>query len=154
MWELFQRIENKAWYLAAGVLLILLLEPVSEAVLYYRYQNGNRDNWKAALTMVNRLKAADDRVVVTNTLLGDYYTEGKGTVNYRALDLENLPADGTRYWFIEDNNVGDKSPATLRWLQENADLLAVFDVQVRARVFKMRVYFYQPGVTQATGTSP
>ncbi len=150
VWELIRRVESKTWYLAAGVLLILLLEPVSEAVLYYRYQNGNRDNWKAAFTLINRLKSPDDQVVVTNTLLGDYYTDGKDTVNYRALDLGNLPSVG-RYWFVEDNNVGDKSPPTLRWLQQNADLIAVFDVHARARVFKMRVYLYQPDVKPVTG---
>jgi hypothetical protein len=151
-WELFKRVEKGAQVLAFGALLILLLEPVSEAVLYYRYQNGNRDNWKAAFTLINRLKEADDQVVVTNTLLGDYYTDGKGTVNYRALDLENLATDGRRYWFVEDNNVGEKSPTTLRWLQQNAELKAVFDVHVRARVFKMRVYLYEPGSDRASGT--
>lgn len=154
VWELFQRVESHAWYLTVGVLLIMLLEPMSEDVLYYRYQNGNRDDWKAAFTFINRLKGADDRVVVTNTLLGDYYTAGNGTINYRALDLDNLPADGHRYWFVEDNNVDEKSPAILRWLQQNADLMAVFDVHVRARVFRMRVYFYEPGATQVTGTRP
>lgn len=154
VWELVQRVEKSAWVLALGVLLILLLEPVSETVLYYRYQNGNRDNWKSAFTLINRYKEADDKVVVTNTLLGDYYTEGKDTINYRALDLEDLPMDGRRYWFVEDNNVGDKSPATLHWLQENADLKAVFDVHVRARVFKMRVYLYEPGADRASGAKP
>lgn len=150
VWELLRRVESEAWFLSAGVLLILLLDPVGEAMLYYRYQNGNRDDWKAAFTLINQLKSPDDQVVVTNTLLGDYYTDGKDTVNYRALDLENLPGDG-RYWFVEDNNVGDKSPPTQRWLQQNADLIAVFDVHVRARVFKMRVYLYQSDSKPVTG---
>ena len=32
----------------------------------------------------------------------------------------------------------------LRWIDANAQLMANFDVHVRARIFKMRVYLYDP----------
>jgi uncharacterized membrane protein len=143
--ELLDLAPQRARILALGALLLLFLEPLSEDVLYYQYQNGNRDNWKAALAFVGRHKEPGDIVVVTNTLLGDYYLHGP-TVNLRGIDLDSLPQNGDRVWFVEDMNVGEKSPGDLRWIQENATMLANFDVHVRARNFKMRIYIYDPTV--------
>jgi hypothetical protein len=143
VWLLFTQSKGLGWVLALGALLILTLEPVSEAYLYYRYQNGNRDNWKAAFTLINRLKEPGDQVVVTNTQLGDYYT-GDQTQNYLRFDPENLPANGERVWFVEDNNLGEKIADKLRWVEANSELIANFDVHVRARNYKMRVYLLDP----------
>jgi 4-amino-4-deoxy-L-arabinose transferase-like glycosyltransferase len=44
--ELLWRVPRNSKILASGMLLILFLAPMGENVLYYRYQNGNRDNWK------------------------------------------------------------------------------------------------------------
>jgi hypothetical protein len=144
IWELFSQSKGRTWILVSGVLLILMLVPMGENILYYQYQNGNRDNWTAALRLVNRSKVPGDMVVVTNTQLGDYYTEGGGTINYRGIDYDNLPTEEVRVWFIEDNNLGEKQPNTLRWVEQNSDLIANYDVHVRARNFKMRVYLYDP----------
>ena len=144
VWELFRQSKGRTWILVSGVLLILVLVPLSENILYYQYQNGNRDDWTAAFRLVNRLKVPEEMVVVTNTRLGDYYTEGKGTINYRLVDYDNLPTEESRVWFIEDNNLGEKQPNILRWVEQNSDLIANYDVHVRARVYKMRVYLYDP----------
>lgn len=139
VWLLFTQSKGLGWVLAVGALLILTLEPISEAYLYYRYQNGNRDDWKAAFTLINRLKEPGDQVVVTNTQLGDFYI-GEPTQNYIRFDTENLPEDGGRIWFVEDNNLGEKIVDKLRWVETNSEMIANFDVHVRARNFKMRVY--------------
>ncbi len=128
-----------------GVLLILVLAPLSESVLYYQFQNGNRADWKSPLTLVNQIKKTGDKVVVTNTRLGDYYSEGYETENYRRLFWEgNRPTDEGRLWFIVDNNLEDKLPAVLHWVEQNSELIANFDVNIQARTFKMRVYLYDP----------
>lgn len=144
VWELLSQSKGRQWVIAAGVLLILLLEPMGEVMLYYRYQNGNRDDWKTAFALVNRLKEPGDQVVVTNPRLGDYYTEGGGTIHYRGLDYENIAAEEGRIWFIEDNNLGEKMPDIYRWVEQNSELIANLDVHVRARNFKMRVHLYDP----------
>jgi hypothetical protein len=146
VWELFSESKGRTWVLASGVLLLLILVPLSEAVLYYQFQNGNRDDWKAAFTLVNHSKLADDKVVVTNTRLGDYYSEGDETVNYRALDYDNLAEEEGRFWFVVDNNLGDKQPRLLGWVEGNGKLIENYDVHVRARNFKMRVYLYDPAL--------
>jgi uncharacterized membrane protein len=146
IWELFSQSKGRTWILVSGVLLILMLVPMSENVLYYQYQNGNRDNWTAALRLVNQSKVPGDMVVLTNTQLGDYYTEGEGTINFGRIDYDSLPTEEGRVWFIEDNNLGEKQPNILRWVEQNSDLIANYDVHVRARVFKMRVYLYDPAI--------
>jgi 4-amino-4-deoxy-L-arabinose transferase-like glycosyltransferase len=144
VWELFSRSKGRTWILALGVILILTLVPIGESVLYYKYQNGNRDDWKAAFTLVNRVREPGDKVIVTNTRLGDYYTEEGGTINYRALDYDNLPTEEGKFWFVVDNNLGDKQPRLLQGIEKNSELIANYDVHVRARNFKMRVYLYDP----------
>jgi hypothetical protein len=140
---LLSQSKGLGWILALGVLMILILEPISENYLYYHDQNGNRDNWKAAFRLINELKEPDDLVVVTNPELGFLYTDASIEGIFR-FDTTNPPLDKGRIWFIEDNNLGEKLPHKLRWVQDNAELIANFDNHVRARNFKMRVYLFDP----------
>ena len=142
--EFFSQTHGNARVLAAGVLLILLLEPLSEDVLYYRYQNGNRDNWKAAFELIKRYKQPGDLVALADSVHGEYYLH-EPTMSIFKLDLNSLAEGNQRVWFIEDINLGDKMPQKLHWIQAHARLVANFDVYVRARNFKMRVYLYDPG---------
>lgn len=143
VWTLLKEVKGLYWILGIGVLLLLVSQPLSEAFLYYRYQNGNRDDWRSAFQLIDKLKEPGEAVVVTNPILGDYYSK-EPTIRYRELNFENLPQDQGAIWFVEDNNVGDKNPKLVRWLVENTDLIANFDVHVSARNFKMRVYRYDP----------
>jgi len=144
IWELLKQSNGRSWVIASGVLLILLVFPMSENVLYYQYQNGNRDDWKSAFALVDELKKPGDLVIVTERGMGDYYLDEDITYHYSDLDYDKLPETENRYWFIVDNNLGDKYPELLHSVQENSDLISVYDVNVRARIFQMRVYLYDP----------
>jgi hypothetical protein len=143
---IYARVQGSSRILAAGVFLILLLEPLSEDLLYFLYQNGNRDDWKAAFQRIEEEALAGDLVVVTEPLLGDYYLNHE-VMGIESLAIESIGAMGRRIWFVEDNNLGTKSPHKLGWLEEHARLVANYDVDVRARVFKMRLYLYEPEST-------
>lgn len=145
--ELFLQTPKSARMLGIGALLILLLVPMSENALYYAYQNGNRDNWKAAFALVKEQKKAGDLVVTADPLLGDYYLQEK-TLNLGKVDPAQLIENGERVWFVEDMNVQWKFPRMLHWLEKNTQLVADLDVHVRARNFKMRVYLYDPDEIQ------
>ncbi|HJW90473.1 MAG TPA: glycosyltransferase family 39 protein [Anaerolineales bacterium] len=142
-WELLVNSTVNVRVLAIGALLLLVVEPLSEDILYYRYQNGNRDDWKSALAFIDRVKDPMDKVVVTNTMLAEYYLK-KPTIDINAINVEELPNQGERVWFVEDMNLGDKTPKTLRWIKANTTLMANFDVHVRARNFIMRIYLFDP----------
>jgi uncharacterized membrane protein len=143
-WELFKQSQGRAWLLASGVLLILLVFPMGENILYYQYQNGNRDDWKGAFAIVNDLKEPGDMVIVTEQELGNYYLDDDITYHYTYLDYDDLADTDQRYWFVVDNNLGEKYPEILHWVEDNSDLIDNKDVVVRARNFQMRIYLYDP----------
>jgi hypothetical protein len=48
-------------------------------------------------------------------------------------------------WIVDDWGAKDINPETIRWVEENARQMAIYDVWVEARNFSMRVYLYDPG---------
>jgi hypothetical protein len=144
IWELFKQNRDRSWILVLGVLLILMVFPMGENVLYYQYQNGNRDDWKGAFELVNKLKEPGDIVVVTEQRMGNFYLEGDIVYDFSFLDYDSIAESNQRYWFVEDNNLGEKDPEILKWVKKNSELIANEDVAVRARKFKMRIYLYDP----------
>jgi hypothetical protein len=141
--QLFTNVRGTARVLAVGVFLILPLGAMGENLLYYSYQNGNRDNWKAAFQLIDARAEPDDLVVTTEPLMGLYYLNHPVS-GIEATDLERIVDEGQRAWFVEDNNLASKFPKKMRWIETNARLIANFDVSLRARLFKMRVYLYDP----------
>ncbi len=139
-------------YLALGAMAILILQPMSEDVLYYRYQHGNRDNWRAAFAFIETNMRDGDRVISGNPAVGRYYLDGEvsGMAYLEEADLEGV---NSRTWFVEDMTVAKKWPHVHRWLRGHATLVRQFDVQVRARTFEMNVYLYQPTSLSADAIS-
>lgn len=141
--ELYRQSHKNIKVLAVGVLLLLFLTPLSENVLYFKYQNGNRDDWRGAFEFVKQHKLADELVVVRNTELGDFYVQEK-TVDLHTIDLNEVEEYENRVWFVEDMVAQEIYPDLHHWLTNNARLVANYDVHVQARNFKMRVYLYEP----------
>ncbi len=141
--ELFWDTPPKARVLALGALAILVIGPLSENFLYYRYQNGNRDDWKSAFAYIQQQRAPEDLIVVPNALLGKYYLRGN-LAKMDSLDLTTLPSMEHKVWFVEDMNVSTKWPHVLAWIHDHAVQVAQMDVHVQARTYKMRVYRYDP----------
>jgi len=141
--ELLFQAQKSVKILAVGALILLLLHPLGEDVLYYQYQNGNRENGKAAFDLVREQREDGDLVVAPNTELGDYYLQDE-TIGWGSLDLARIEETGDRVWFVEDMVAQEESPSVHDWLEKNAQLVANLDVHVQARNFKMRVYLYEP----------
>lgn len=141
--DLFRSTQRGARLLPAGVLALLLLTLLSEDVLYFGYQNGNRENARAAYQYILEHRQADDLIVAANTELGNYYT-GNQTVGYGSLNEAEIEASQRDVWFVEDMNTEQHYPQKFAWLVENARMVASYDVNANARLFKMRVYRYEP----------
>jgi mannosyltransferase len=141
--ELIKHTQGPMRLLSLSCLLVLILSPLSENVLYFQYQNGNRDNWKAAFQYIQTHRQENDIVVSANHLIGNYYMQ-ETTLRMEAFDLNTINEFERRIWFVEDMNVLEKWPETHRWITTNTNLMAIFDVVVQARNFKMRVYLYDP----------
>ena len=137
---LFHLLPGHTRILAAGILTLVVGVALSESFVYYQYQYGNRDRWKEAFEFVRENRREGDLVVVANTGVGDYYL-GAGAIGFKQFDVQNLEGF-TRAWFVEDLTVKALFPVQHTWMEENARLAANFDNYVSARIFTMRVYFY------------
>jgi mannosyltransferase len=148
IYELWRQTQGSGKLLAFGVLLIMLIAPMADNLLYFVYQNGNRDNWKAALEFVASEMDMEDRVVVVNVQLAEYY------LKRRAIDMHYLEKEGLTAvtenrgstWFILDLTTPDKTPKISSWVRENARFIQDFDVVVSARKFPMEIYKYTSSI--------
>lgn len=146
--ELFRHTPRRARWLAIGVLLVLLLDPLSEATLYFQYQNGNRDDWRAALALIQARSDPDDQIVTPHPEIAEYYL-GRQTTHYSWTTPADIEATSQTVWFVEDLTVSELHPDFYYWLRNEAQLVGVFDVTVQARTFTMRVYSYHPTRTSS-----
>lgn len=141
--ELFTRLRREGRLLAVGVMAVLILASTGEVFLYYQYQNGNRPDWKAAFQFIQERQLPGDLVVSSDREIGEYYLQDKPLPLSR-FEPDQALASTNRFWIVEDMMVDELYPQKARWVEENARLMAAFDVIVHARNFKMRVYLFDP----------
>jgi hypothetical protein len=140
--DLFDLLRGSAKSIAVGVAALVVLTALGEIVLYYGYQNGNRENWRAAFAYIQEHKTDTDLIVSANPNIGKYYL-GKRPLGFPSFDPARL--DGrSRIWIIQDNTTEIIYPQVVRWFETNAQPVANFDVHAHARNFKIRVYLYTP----------
>jgi mannosyltransferase len=144
IYELWRQMQGSGKLLAFGVILIMFIMPMTDNMLYFFYQNGNRDNWKAALEFVASEMEAEDRIAIVDVPLAEYY------LKRRAIDMHYLEKEGLSMvtsnnastWFIIDLTAPEKTPDVTKWIKENALYIRNFDVVVSARRYPMAVYKY------------
>jgi mannosyltransferase len=144
IYELWRQTQGQGKLVALAVLLIMVIMPMADNMLYFVYQNGNRDNWRAAIEFVASEMDAEDRVAIVNAPLGEYY------LKHRPIDMHHLERDGLgaitenqgSTWFILDLTAPDKTPKITKWVRENALFVQDFDVVVSARRYPMEIYKY------------
>jgi mannosyltransferase len=141
--ELFAHLKGHIRIFPVGLVCLLFIALITEDILYYQYQNGNRPDWKAAFAFVQSHKEPGEIVLSANKDLGDYYSHEK-TKSLESFDIDNIKESGVKVWIVDDWGAKDINPDTIRWVEENAGLVAVYDVRVQARNFSMRVYLYDP----------
>lgn len=141
--ELISQSRGRQKILAAGLLMLLVAGYLGEDLLYYRYQNGNRDNWKGAFALIKAEKEAGDLTVSVNPELADFYMQ-ESTVSLYDVDLEGLKSEQQRIWFVEDR-IALETTGAHAWLVDHAWLIGNLDIQAQAQNFRMRVYLYDPG---------
>jgi hypothetical protein len=142
-YELIRQQKGETRLLAIGVLVLLIGTSLSENYLYYRYQNGNRDDWRAAFNFIQERQLTDDLVFAGEPDVGDYYL-GQRTFSIGDFEENALKRKNRRAWFVTDMNTQELHPKQLAWIEEHARQVANFDVAVRGRTLKMRVYLYDP----------
>ena len=141
MTAFFEKTNWPVTFFALGTLGILLVTPISEDILYYTHQNGNRENWKAAFAYIQAHQQPEDQIISGNPQIANYYLS-RTTVGFEHLELDETLAEAPRTWFVEDMASVQKFPTLHNWLIENTRLVAVEDVTFQTRIFGMRVYLF------------
>jgi hypothetical protein len=116
---------------------------MGDNLLYYRYQNGNRDDWKGAFAFIAAQKEEADIVMTTHRPLADYYMQEE-TIRMQNVDVGYILDSQNRIWFVLDLTAPAKAPKIYRWVKKNARQVTSLDVTVSARTFPMGVYVYDP----------
>lgn len=140
--ELVAHTQKPARLLALGVALLLVADAISQDVLYYTFQNGNREDFKSAFSVVRAEKQAGDLVVAGRPEVGAYYL-GEAVLSPQEITINGITQANRRVWFILDNRSGIP-PFLQRWVDDNAQLVSVHDVSIPGKIMTMRVYLYQP----------
>jgi hypothetical protein len=140
--ELIVHTQKHVKVLAIGVLLLLVVDAVSQQVLYYGYQNGNREDYRAAYLQVKELKNPGEMAVTGWLELGEYYV-GEDVVWDRDVEPEDILQSGRRAWLVVDNRSGF-SAELQSWAEQNAELVGVHDVYLSGKLLMVRVYLYDP----------
>lgn len=140
---LWKSVKSPERFLVAGLVVIFMLLPMAENFLYFRYQNGNRENWRDAFAYVNQHRNPDDLIVVSFPAAGEYYLE-QDVLWSAQVQPDDVIESNHQVWFVLNNAIEWGAPIH-SWVKENAQNVADFDVVVNsARTYNMHVYLYTP----------
>jgi hypothetical protein len=130
-------------FLALGFALLLVADSFSQDVLYYSYQNGNREDFKSAFEIVAQGKHPSDLIVSGRPEIGRYYLDDP-VISASNVKIDEIINMNNRVWFVVDNRSGFP-PSLQEWIETNSNLMGVRDVYIPGKLMMMRVYLYQPG---------
>jgi 4-amino-4-deoxy-L-arabinose transferase-like glycosyltransferase len=143
VYTLFEQTSGQAKLLAVGVLVLFLAQYLGEDYLYFRFQNGNRPDWRAAFNVVEQQEQEGDLIFATRPELGSYYL-GQDIQNLNWLDLAFLHSLDERAWFVVDEATSRPDPDIENWITQNSLLVDVFDVYLPGKSLSLRLYLYVP----------
>ena len=138
--EIYNRLLRKEGILAAALLLIALIDPLSQDILYYGYQNGNRSDWKGAFELVITNRLENDLVATTWRELGEFYLS-EDVLLVSELDPDSFRESKERIWVVADGWINSELH---EWLRRNANLVDNLDVYLPGRTLELNVFLYDP----------
>jgi mannosyltransferase len=142
--EIIVKTPKQVKLLAVGVLILVLSDAASQNLLYYEFQNGNRENWKGALMLVEQQRTESDLLVTTRPELVKYYL-GTQAIDSQTIELSEIAESNRIVWFIIDNRT-HVSSRLQRWLDESTELISVHDVNMAGKTMMLRVYRLSPSI--------
>jgi len=140
-----QTTRTKMWP-ALAIVMLALVDPLSEDAFYFTFNNGNRDDWKSAFALVQERREPGERVISNHEPIASYYM-GEPTVHLAHITVpEDITAGEEAVWIVQDMTMAMEHPAQTAWVERNAQLVAVLDNHLYGRNYLMRVYYYDPAV--------
>ncbi len=144
MHALIQQTTRTKMWPALAILLLVLVDPLSEDAFYFTFNNGNRDDWKAAFAIVQERREPGERVISNHEPMASYYM-GEPTIHLAHISVPDDIAGGEGpVWIVQDMTMAMEHPAETAWVEANGQLVAVLDNHLYGRNYLMRVYYYDP----------
>src|SRR6266498_2165191 len=140
--ELFTQVNGIHKWLAVGVLVLVLAHAGSENVLYYRVNNGNRADWRAAFHLIQAQSQPDDIVVTYWPEVGAFYLD-REFIQYEEIDVPTILNGERQYWFVLDAETIWANPDVKALLEENARLIDVRYLRTPDD-FYLKIYLFDP----------
>jgi len=145
--ELFTRLNGIHRWLAVGVLVLVLADAGGDNLLYYRVNNGNRADWRAAFQTIQAQSQPDDIVVTYWPELGDYYLD-REFIQYEDIDVPSILNGERQYWFVLDAETIWANPDVKAFLEKNGRLIDVRYLRTPDD-FYLRIYHFAPEPSKA-----
>jgi mannosyltransferase len=153
--ELIGGVWRERRWLVFGLVLVLPASMIADDYLYFRFQNGNRLDWRAAFFQVKQSKGETDRVISTRPALGHHYLAQEQRVLPSNVDPKAIEREGRSAWFVIDYDTSGRVPERLTsWLAEKAGLVGVYDAYLPGKPMRLRVYRYDPPEGQLSREPP
>jgi hypothetical protein len=138
--EILSRVQEKKVMVGAGIILLVLGNLWQGDLLYFKYQNGNRPDWKGAAATIAERVAPEDAVYAPQPEIVAYYLD-RDVGRTDELSVETLASREETIWFVENGWI---SPALSAWLQEHSRLLGANVVSTALEDYTVRVHRYRP----------
>jgi hypothetical protein len=122
------------------VLVLIIIHPMVTDTMYFYYQHGHRDNWKAAASIIKKEKYEGERIFSAIPPLLSYYI-GEQVEEVFDIDVIMENTDDQRFWLVEEFGLDQRFENTYRsWVEDNCALKGRWDQYTIGRNWKMRVY--------------
>ncbi|MFW6062875.1 MAG: glycosyltransferase family 39 protein [Chloroflexota bacterium] len=129
--------------LVAFVLILPLLHAILADTLYYAFQDGHRNNWKAVVDAVADYPDSPNLIVTSSPTLASYYLPEQtfSPQHIGDVSLEQLFQEEPRFWVLEDHGFDRAESAEFAgWQGEHCTLVRQADHFVAGRNWRTRAY--------------
>lgn len=138
--DVHQKYKAQGILLAVGALLILIADAGSAHLMYYQLNHGNRPEWRQAFEFVMERARVNDVLVSSVDNVGSYYAK-RDVVALGDFNPMQIAGTGQRVWFVLDFENSWFAGEQKEWVEDNADLLEIYYLRVRERMF-LKIYYY------------
>lgn len=125
---------QQRWLQIAGIILLVLLIPLSEIKDYHELYNGGRDDWRSAFLFAEQHAAENDLLFTNDPVVGEHYLTQISPITMRETSEQSEQVTQCKLdqdaWFI----VGGKGRVDYQfdqWVRRRATLLQFEPYRVR-----------------------
>ncbi len=130
------------------VLFMLILHPIVMDTLYFAYQHGHRNDWKAVSAVIKQESEEGDIILSSIPAVASHYLPGQEVKDIHGIDLRSLLQNNQRVWYVQQTMAEVSTWETAQeWTSRNCGLVDSWDHFVAGRWWPMRLHKCEPEVS-------